>query len=407
MGFKAGVPAFAVRDGFHAASMESVFCLNPNRTDGVRVGIIGCGVVGAAIAYRLSKLPGLDLQLFDQRSPETLDSTGAALGVLMAVSSSKLKGRHLKLLLQSLQLYETLIPELVQQTGLAIPYNRHGIVQLFFDDAELERWHKTESVRQRQGFTLKVWSQAELKTHLPELGMARSLENGSLTVGAVYSPDDRQVNPAALTQAFLQGVTQQGGEIHFGTPITHFQTSSQGEQTVVTHLCTNRGEVAVDWVIVAAGLGSTPLTQALKQPILIQPVLGQAMHVRCSAPLRSPAPVITAEGVHLVPLSPQELWVGATIEFADDNPDQAPDPDPQQLAQLLQRAIALYPALEQAEVLSTWQGLRPRPSERAAPVIEQLPGYCNVVIASGHYRNGVLLAPVTAEKVWALLQTAL
>jgi glycine/D-amino acid oxidase-like deaminating enzyme len=74
---------------------------------------------------------------------------------------------------------------------------------------------------------------------------------------------------------------------------------------------------------------------------------------------------------------------------------------------VLRQAIAFYPALAQAEILRTWQGLRPRPSERAAPVIERLPGYRNVLIASGHYRNGVLLAPITAEKIWALLQAAL
>jgi glycine oxidase len=373
----------------------------------VRVGIIGCGAVGAAIAYRLSNIPGLEIQVFDQRQPNILDSTGAALGVLMAVISSKLKGRHLKLLLQSLQLYETLIPELVQQTGLEIPYNRHGILQLYFDDAELERWHKTCTVRERQGFTLEVWSQAELKARFPELDQARSFANGSSTVGAVYSPDDRQVNPVALTQALLQGVVQKAGQIHFATPITRFQTKPQSDQTVVTHLCTNQEAIPVDWVIIAAGLGSTALTQTLEQPISIQPVLGQAIHLRCAVPLQSPAPVITSEGVHLVPLSAQELWVGATVEFADADPDRPPDPDPQRLEQLLNQAIALYPALAQAEVLRTWQGLRPRPHERAAPVIEHLPGYRNVLIASGHYRNGVLLAPITAEKVWALLQAAM
>ncbi len=392
--------------------MESVFHLKLNlkpkgRTDRVRVGIIGGGAVGAAIAYRLSKVPGLEIRLFDQRKPDTLDSTGAALGVLMAVLCSKLKGRHLKSLLQSLQLYETLIPELVHQTGGEIPYNRQGILQLHFDDAELVRWHKTQSVRQNQGFTLEIWSQAELKDRFPELNQAQSLENRSFAVGAVYSPDDRQVNPTALTQALLQGATQNGGQIYFSTPVAQFQTKLQNEQTVVTHLGTHQGDVPVDWLIIAAGLGSTPLTQELKQPILIQPVLGQAMHLRCPVPLRSTSPVITGEGLHLVPLNAQELWVGATVEFADADPNQSPEPDPQQLEHLLQRAISMCPALKQAEVLRTWQGLRPRPSERAAPVIELLPGYRNVLIASGHYRNGVLLAPLTAERVWGILQTAL
>ncbi|MEM6592536.1 MAG: FAD-dependent oxidoreductase, partial [Cyanobacteria bacterium P01_C01_bin.73] len=60
--------------------------------------------------------------------------------------------------------------------------------------------------------------------------------------------------------------------------------------------------------------------------------------------------------------------------------------------------------LAEAEILSTWYGLRPRPQGQAAPIIQPLEGYCNAILATGHYRNGVLLAPATALKVCELLQ---
>ena len=75
----------------------------------VNVGIIGGGVVGAAIAHRLSTHPNLAVQVFEQNPPHHLEATGAALGVLSAVISSKLKGKHLKLGLESLRLYEALM----------------------------------------------------------------------------------------------------------------------------------------------------------------------------------------------------------------------------------------------------------------------------------------------------------
>lgn len=370
----------------------------------MKVGIIGGGVVGAAIAHNLSKIPNLEIQVFEQSPPNHFDSTGAALGVLSAVICSKLKGKHLKLLLESLRLYETLIPQLIAQTGLNIPCNRNGILQLFFNTEDFERWHKTQEVRAKQGFVLEHWSQQVLAQRFPELVEARSLSTGERAVGAVYSPQDRQLDPMALTQALIQGAIQHGAQFHFNTPISNFRIETSDEQQRVSHLC-SREEFPVDWVVVSAGLGSEALTQALAKPIQIRPVLGQALHLRCSKSLRLDSPVINGEDMHLVPLSEDELWVGATVEF----PDGAPviEADSAELERLMKKAIALLPSLANADILRTWQGLRPRPEERAAPVIGLVPGYENVLIASGHYRNGVLLAPITTEKIRAYLEAAM
>jgi glycine oxidase len=371
----------------------------------VKVGIIGGGVVGAAIAHRLGAVPNLEIQVFEQNSSQHLEATGAALGVLSAVICSKLKGKHLKLLLESLRLYETLIPELIERTGLSIPYNRNGILQLFFNTEDFERWHKTQAVREKQGFVLEHWSQQMLSERFPELAAARSLETGAIAVGAVYSPEDRQLDPIALTQALIQSAVQNGVQFHFNAAISNFRVEARDGLKQVTHLCRAQDAIAVDWVVVSAGLGSEALTQALDQPIQIRPVLGQALHLRCPQAMRWDSPVINGGDVHLVPLSEDELWVGATVEF----PDGAPviEPNPADLDRVMAQAIALLPPLANAKILRTWQGLRPRPEERAAPVIGLLPGYQNVLIASGHYRNGVLLAPITAEKIRAYLETAM
>jgi glycine/D-amino acid oxidase-like deaminating enzyme len=377
----------------------------------VNVGIIGGGVVGAAIAHRLSPHSNLEVQVFEQNPPNHLEATGAALGVLSAVISSKLKGKHLKLGLESLRLYEALIPALIESTGLSVPYNRHGILQLFFDAEDFARWTKTQSVRQQQGFILEHWSRQELIERYPELAEARSHLTGAIAVGAVYSPQDRQIDPVALTQALIQGATQNGAQFHFNTSISSFRIEAGAENQRVTHLYQGKRQgkeenaIAVDWVIVSAGLGSAALTQTLAQPIQIRPVLGQALHLRCPNAMRIDSPVINGSDIHLVPLSEDELWVGATVEFPDDK--IILEPDPLALEELWQKAIALYPTLAHAEILRTWQGLRPRPEERAAPIIERLPGYQNVLIATGHYRNGVLMAPITAQKIEAYLEAAL
>ena len=107
----------------------------------------------------------------------------------------------------------------------------------------------------------------------------------------------------------------------------------------------------------------------------------------------------------MVPLNQTEIWVGATVEFPDPVTRQPLVADTALLEKVRQQAIALYPDLAQAEGVETWSGLRPRPAERAAPIIEWLPNYHNVIIATAHYRNGVLLAPVTAHKVDDMIAT--
>jgi glycine oxidase len=359
----------------------------------MKVAIIGCGVVGAAIAYCLSQIQGLEITVWDSRSPAQWEATGAALGVLMAVMSPKFKGKHVKLRLQSLRLYETLIPELEAVTGQIIPYNRKGILQLCFEETRLERWHATVAIREKQGFRLEVWPRSQLITAYPEL-ISSSLAQ-TLAVGAIYSPEDRQLHPILLTQAFIQGAQQQGVQFYWNTPIT--QLNCVANQ--VTHLQTQTEKIALDYLIVSAGLGSVTFTQQLHHSLQLSPVLGQALHLKLPTSLPQDWPVVNGEDVHLVPLNTTELWVGATVEPPVSNLLHPANADSAKLQDVFSRAIALYPPLAEAEVLHTWQGLRPRPCDRAAPVIEVSTQFQNVMLATGHYRNGVLLAPITAQKV--------
>jgi glycine/D-amino acid oxidase-like deaminating enzyme len=122
-------------------------------------------------------------------------------------------------------------------------------------------------------------------------------------------------------------------------------------------------------------------------------------------PLGNPdfQPVITGDDVHIVPVGEGEYWVGATVEFPNELGDVVAEPT--LLEKVRQEAIAFCPALAEATILRTWSGKRPRPEGRPAPVIGQLPGYSNVLLATGHYRNGVLLAPATAQAICDILNS--
>ncbi|MEC4802906.1 MAG: FAD-dependent oxidoreductase [Jaaginema sp. PMC 1079.18] len=362
-----------------------------------RIAIIGCGIVGAAIAYELSAIASLEITLIDRETPAT-GSTGAALGILMGVISHKTKGRNWRLRLDSLERYETLIPELVAITGEEILYNRQGLVMLRFDVEDLPRWQKLQNKRQNQGFPLELWSKEELRDRLPHIQDDR-------IVGAVYSPRDRQVHPQQLTHSLIAAAQKRGVTCRFHSPVTDIATiaSKNSQLRHCTHLQTPQNAIATDYVIITAGIGSMPLTSALQETLDIRPVLGQALHLRLERDRPSPPfqPVITGNDIHIVPLGNQEYWLGATVEFPDENGNLKAQTA--LLETVKQQAFRYYPALADAEILSTWSGLRPRPEGRSAPIIENLPGYNNVILATGHYRNGIFLATATALWVRDLL----
>lgn len=368
----------------------------------VRVAIIGCGIIGASIAFELSQFPELKVTVFDKQPPAQ-GSTGAALGVLMGVISHKTKGRNWQLRETSLQRYETLIPELEAVTGRKIPFNKQGILMLCSEGEDLIKWENLIATRRSQGWQLELWDVERVRDRCPHLSL------NDKVIAAIYSPQDRQVDPTALTLALVDAAERNGVIFEFGVEVEGItQLNSQVSEiqlpsSIAVNQSCGTGILPVienfDRLIVAAGLGSAAVTASLNQLVDIRPVLGQALHLRSAHALGNPdfMPVITCDDVHIVPLENQEFWVGATVEFAENGGEIQANAD--MLAQVMARASALCPALAEAEIIRKWSGLRPRPEGRPAPIIETLPGNDRVLIASGHYRNGVLLAPATARSI--------
>lgn len=364
--------------------------------------VIGCGVIGAAIAYELSQVAGLSVTVLDQQPPAQA-ATGAALGVLMGAISQKFRGKGLELRLASIQRYESLIPELEALTGHSIPYNRQGILKLCFTEEERVNWQSLAQMRYSQGWPLELLDLPQLHDRYPQIRHPQ-------IIGAVYSPCDRQVDPVALTLALVEAAQINGVMFQVGTTVQGFATDSRvavdpADLKICSQVLTDRGAIAADWVVISAGVGSTGLTNALKQPVEIRPVLGQAVHLQLEPSLvdtaEQPQPVITGKDVHIVPRNPGEYWVGATVEFPVN--EQIPSPDPKCLTAVIEQAFSFYPALASAQILRTWLGLRPRPEGRPAPIIERLAGYQNLILATGHYRNGILLAPATAQAIRVMI----
>jgi glycine/D-amino acid oxidase-like deaminating enzyme len=345
--------------------------------------IIGAGIIGATIAYELSKQNNLKITLIEEKLPAS-GATQAALGVMMGIISHKTKGKLWQLRQISLDRYETLIPELELITGINIPYNTQGIVSLILHQEEIINWEKLAQIRSKQGFKLEIWRQEELKKYCPYI------ENEQI-VGAVYSPRDRQVNPTILTESLVEAATQNSVNTKFTTKVLELNY----RDNICYQIKTTQGIIPVDWVVICAAIGATFLSPSLE----IRPVLGQALQLKLPHHLEPEnfQPVITGEDVHIVPLQNREYWLGATVEFPLDTGEVVARAE--LLETVKEMAYSFCPSLAAGEIIKTWQGKRPRPEGKAAPVLENLDNYVNVFLATGHYRNGILLAPATAQWV--------
>lgn len=353
------------------------------------VTIIGCGVIGAMLAYELSKDKNkgknndeFRITVLEANARPAMVSTSSALGVLMAASSSRARGVLVKLRLASLSKYDRLIAELTDQTQCDILYNRKGILNLYRSPDAESKSRSLSEIRARQGFALQWLDREEVSADFPLWK----------TDGGLLSPCDRAVHPTQLVNALVEAATQNGVKFLWNTSVNNLE------------------EISSDRIVVTSGLGANALLAPFLQnhpkyagQDLMQPVGGQALLLHIpNLNLQNVVHIENEDGsdLNIVPLGGDRYWLGATLEF---EPKQIPCEA--NVSLLLEQAIAWCPTFADAEVLETWAGDRPRPLANQSPILGFVPDHPHLLVATGHYRNGVLMAPITAQITKDLLLT--
>jgi len=346
--------------------------------------------VGVATAWLLLNR-GHGVRLIDPvgAGEQTADAgSGAALGVLMAQVYRRSSGRGWRLRQRSLQLWQDWSHQLAGR-GSPLPL-RPGLLQLAADPKELELQQRLVLERNAKGFPLRQLSPGELAQLQPQL------PDGAL--GGLFSPLDGQLDPIVTRQRLLQDALSRGLELVSDRAAAIAAGPSPDRWRI--HLAAGCF-IDTPWLLVCAGLASAALLEPLGHQRPLAPVLGQALELQLPAGCDAqqwPGSLVW-QGINLVPRPGGRLWLGATLE-----PDLAAGVpgDPAALETLRQLHGHAPDWLRAATPLRHWQGLRARPVGRPAPLLEQLePG---LLLLSGHYRNGVLLAPASAE--WAAEQIA-
>ena len=346
------------------------------------VAIIGAGIVGLAIAWRLAAR-GVSVQVFD-RGAAGAGASHAAAGMLAACAEAEPGEEALVALGRESQArWPAFAAELLEVSGIDVELRPEGTLLLALTADDQARLSHQLVFQQKLGLPLQWISAAETRRREPHLA-------GKLA-GAVFSPEDTQVDNRKLVGALRVAAEAAGASITEYRAVSAI--SSRGGR-VDGIVLADGSKVAADVVVLAAGAWSRSidgLDPQLRPPV--RPIKGQMLALRTdpAAPLLTH--VVWAPGAYLVPRRDGRLLVGATVEEKGYDSSLTAGG----MLSLLEAAWRAVPAIEDLPIDEMWVGHRPG-SRDDAPILGAGP-IDGLIYATGHHRNGILLAPITADTI--------
>jgi len=294
-------------------------------------------------------------------------------------------GPLLELGLASRALYPSLAAELRDATGIDVGYDRSGVLAVAFDEAGAAELVQRQGWQQRRGLDVARLSGDEARAREPALGP---------TIRAALAfADDGQVNARELARAFSQAAAADGARFLTGRYVRRVVV----ERGVATGVELDGETLPAGSVVVAAGSWSGVVEGSGVPSTVVRPARGQLVSIETRPPLFRH--VVSVHGGYLVPRRDGTVLAGSTVEMAGFRKQVTVGG----LAAILTLARTLVPALAEAPVTGTWSNFRPY-TEDHLPVLGATP-VSGLVLATGHFRNGILLAPITAEAIAELVAT--
>jgi len=340
--------------------------------------VIGAGVVGSAVAYELARR-GASVEILDDR-PIAMGATQASAGILAPYVEARTDSPLLPLTLRSLDVYDAFVSAVSADSGMSIPYRRTGTIDVALHDEALQHLRAAADELQRRGVSTEWFDAAAVRAEEPHVSTD--------ALGALIISAHGFVAAADLTRALAAAARRHGAQVLEGARVRRIHAA--GRDFVVD---TERGPLAGNAVVVAAGSWSGRIEiDGLEAPPPVRPVRGQLLHLGWSG--TSLRRVTWSDRCYLVPWEDGTVLLGATMEEAgfDERVTVAGVRD------LLEAACELVPHAWTSGFLGARVGLRPATPDEL-PIIGASTRVPNLMFATGHYRNGILLAPLTAQLV--------
>ncbi len=350
-----------------------------------QIAVIGSGAIGNMTALQLAKL-GHEVHIIDPlinqliHTEEAINGSTASLGVLMGYIYKRSSGRGWSLRERTMALWQQWIDILnTQETPLKID---SPLLQIAKSKEEASLMGLISQKRKHLGVEFLSSKQ------VLNLGISLAKTNH----GCLISYQDGRINPLELQQALYNALRKSKIQFIQETVIKLERKSSICNQKWLIHLSKSKS-LLKDIVIICAALGSETLLNPLGHHRPIEPILGQVLDLQLKdkpSNWSNWPPVIVFDGINLIPKGMNNLLLGATLE-----PGTTVNTECLQELKSLRGNAPNW--LKNSTIHTNWSGIRARPMNRPAPLLEKLED--GLILATGHYRNGILLAPATADWV--------
>jgi glycine oxidase len=340
--------------------------------------VVGAGIIGCAIAHELARR-GASVEIVDER-PVGMGATQASAGVLAPYIEAHEGSPLLDLTVRSLALFDAFMERVSAESGVKVSYRRTGTIDVAVNDAEMQALRATADVLRRRDVPALLLDEQAVRGEEPQLGDA--------AIGGLLIDSHGFVGAVDLTRALTAAARRHGAQLIEGSRVRRVMRR-KGDMIVDT----DRGSLTGNAVVLAAGSWSGEIAiDGVSATVPVRPVRGQLLHLGWSGtPLRR----VTWSGrCYLVPWEDGTLLVGATVE--DVGFDERTTVEG--VRGLLDAVCAIVPRACTAGFTGARVGLRPATTDDL-PVIGPSAVMPNLMYATGHYRNGVLLAPLTAQLV--------
>lgn len=342
--------------------------------------IIGGGVIGLSIARELYK-QGVRRIVLIEKGVCGEESSWAAAGMLGPQAEANETGAFFDMTVESRGLYPDLAAQLLEETGIDVELDRSGTLYLAFTDEDVAEVHERFRWQRKAGLAVEHLSAEAARQAEPFISPDIR--------GALFFPNDWQVENRKLLAALRRYAELNGIEILENTNVEKLIVDGGR----VTGAVTAAGRIAAGQTVLATGSWTSLIKLGdLEMPVRVEPVRGQIIAFQTAKRLFRR--VVYSRRGYIVPRVDGRILAGSTSEnvgFDKSMTDEA-------ASRLREMASEIAPGTASLEIAGRWSGLRPHAMD-GLPILGSLEGIDGLFIATAHYRNGILLAPLTAKLV--------
>ena len=351
--------------------------------------VIGAGIIGLSISYYIKKNNPADFEIvLLEKNKAGAEASYASAGMLAAQSEFDFYEDFMDFCVKSRDMHAAYCNEIEKASGIGVEFQKSGMIRPALNEEQEKHLKRNYGWQKKKGLDIEFLDGGQLRKLEPSLSKS--------IICGLHSPSDGQVNNRKLMEALIAANKKIKNRIAENTEVADYLIKNDKVIGVKTK---SNETFNADIVINAAGSWSSLISGRLIENFNVKPVLGQMVSLQSDKPLLSKVifASILGKGGYIVPRKSNEIILGSTMEdigFEKRITEKG-------ISSILEKCCEIAPELKKLKIREKWCGFRPFAGDKL-PIIGKTP-IENLILATAHGRNGILLAPITAKAVEELV----